>query len=50
MKSVTNAVGADDAGDIYRQAQRRIDMAVSKGLLHPNTAARRKSRLAKKLG
>ena len=37
-------------GELYRSAQKRIDMAVTKGLLHPNTAARRKSRLAKKVG
>ena len=49
MKAVTNAAGTDGADDLYRQAQKRIDMAVSKGLLHPNTAARRKARLAKKL-
>ena len=50
IKAVTSAVGSDeDAGDLYQAAQKRIDMAVSKGLVHPNTAARRKSRLAKKL-
>jgi small subunit ribosomal protein S20 len=27
-------------------AQKRIDMAVTKGVLHKNTAARRKSRLS----
>lgn len=32
-----------------RQAQQRIDMAASKGLVHKNTAARRKSRLAKQV-
>ena len=50
IKAVTNADGTADEGvDLYRLAQKRIDMAVTKGLLHPNTAARRKSRLAKKL-
>jgi small subunit ribosomal protein S20 len=37
------------AGDFYRAAQRDIDRAVAKGILHKNTAARRKSRLASKL-
>jgi small subunit ribosomal protein S20 len=50
IKAVTNAVANnEDAGELYHAAQKRIDMAVTKGLLHPNTAARRKSRLAKKL-
>jgi small subunit ribosomal protein S20 len=50
IKAVTNAVGTgDEAAETYRAAQKRIDMAVSKGLVHPNTAARRKSRLAKKV-
>jgi small subunit ribosomal protein S20 len=48
IKAVTTST-TEDAGDIYRAAQKRIDMAVTKGLLHPNTAARRKSRLARKL-
>lgn len=40
---------ADTAADLYRAAQKRIDMAASKGILSKKTAARRKSRLAKKL-
>jgi ribosomal protein S20 len=28
---------------------KRLDMAASKGIIHPNAAARRKSRLMKKL-
>jgi ribosomal protein S20 len=31
-----------------RQAQAKIDSAVSKGVLHKKTAARKKSRLAKR--
>ena len=37
------------AGSAYIQAQQEIDKAVAKGLLHRNTAARRKSRLIKGL-
>lgn len=50
-----NAVELAESGDAaaaetaLRDAQQRIDMAVSKGLLHKNTAARRKSRLAKQV-
>ncbi len=47
--SVKKAQGAegDDAADAYREAQQKIDKAVAKGVLHPKTAARKKSRLAK---
>ena len=38
---------ADAAETALRDAHKRIDMAASKGLLHKNTAARRKARLAK---
>ena len=41
--------GADDVEERYRLAQKRIDMAVAKGILHKKTAARRKSRLAKRI-
>ena len=51
IKAVSTPAGTgEEAEGLYRAAQKKIDMAVSKGLLHPNTAARRKSRLAKKLG
>jgi small subunit ribosomal protein S20 len=43
------AAGADDAADLVKAAQKRIDSAASKGVIHKNAAARRKSRLAKKL-
>jgi small subunit ribosomal protein S20 len=41
--------GADDAEELVRQANRQIDKAASKGVIHANAAARRKSRLTKKL-
>jgi small subunit ribosomal protein S20 len=41
--------GADDAETRARLAQKRIDKAAAKGVIHPNAAARRNSRLAKKL-
>src|SRR5687768_8343298 len=51
---VKNAVkaaetGADDVVERQRQAQKRIDMAAAKGVIHKNAAARRKSRLAKRI-
>ena len=38
-----------DSATVVREAIRAIDRAVTKGIIHPNTAARRKSSLARKL-
>jgi len=38
--------GAENAADLAKQAQKRLDEAASKGVIHPNQAARRKARLA----
>ena len=51
---VRNAVaateeGADDVEELARLAISRIDRAASKGVIHRNAAARRKSRLAKRV-
>ena len=40
--------GAEDRQEAVRVAIKKIVQAVAKGLLHKNTAARRKSALAKK--
>ena len=42
--------GAEDAADRVRAAVKRIDSAATKGVIHKNAAARRKSRLMKKMG
>jgi small subunit ribosomal protein S20 len=42
--------GADDAAALTRAAVKRIDTAATKGVIHKNAAARRKSRLMKKAG
>jgi len=49
--AVKDARAADGAStpDAVREAIRTIDKAVSRGVLHRNTAARRKSALARKL-
>ena len=39
--------GVETAGESVRIAQKRIDKAASKGVIHKNQAARRKSRLMK---
>jgi small subunit ribosomal protein S20 len=41
--------GAEDAVEATRIAMKRIDKAAAKGVIHKNEAARRKSRLAKRL-
>ncbi|MFM7068046.1 MAG: 30S ribosomal protein S20 [Actinomycetes bacterium] len=41
--------GAENATELHRLAVQKIDSAVNKGVMHKNTAARRKSRLAKRL-
>jgi small subunit ribosomal protein S20 len=40
---------AEAAEEATRQAVRDLDMAASRGVLHPKNAARRKSRLMKQL-
>jgi len=47
--SVAATEVAENAAELVRAAQKRIDSAASKGVIHKNAAARRKSRLAKKL-
>lgn len=49
VKTATKAAGSETAGDALKVAQKRLDMAAAKGIIHKNQAARRKSRLAKKL-
>jgi small subunit ribosomal protein S20 len=39
----------ESALDALQAAQKRLDMAASKGIIHNNQAARRKSRLMKQL-
>ena len=47
IKKVEAAAAAGDpTDDLYRSAQQKIDTAASKGVLHPKTAARKKSRLS----
>ncbi len=43
------AASAEQAGEMLKNAQAIVDHAADKGYIHKNTAARRKSRLAKAL-
>jgi len=52
VKQADQAVAGTDvnaAKDAIYLAQKKLDKAVTKGLIHKNAAARKKSRLAKKL-
>jgi len=51
VKTAVRSGGSQDetAADLLRIAQRRLDKAASKGIIHKNQAARRKSRLMKQL-
>ena len=40
--------GSDDVAEATKAAVKRIDTAATKGVIHKNAAARRKSRLMKK--
>jgi small subunit ribosomal protein S20 len=40
---------AEETRDAYRTTAKKLDQAAAKGIIHPNTAARKKSRLAKAL-
>ena len=43
--TAAEAGDSDKANEALMQAQKRFDMAVTKGVIHKNTAARRKARL-----
>jgi small subunit ribosomal protein S20 len=46
LKRVRSATSADQAATAYQSAVTLLDRAARKGLIHPNNAARHKSRLA----
>ena len=48
VKRAAGAVGTDEADDAVKAAIKRIDTAATKGVIHKNAAARKKSRLMKK--
>jgi small subunit ribosomal protein S20 len=51
VKTARTALGeaAADARAVVTEAIRTLDKAVTKGVIHPNTAARKKSALARRL-
>jgi small subunit ribosomal protein S20 len=51
-KKIEHALGAgrrDEAQGLFRTLIKRLDQAAAKHVIHPNTAARQKSRFAHKL-
>ena len=49
IKKVLSTTKKEDASSIYSNTVRIIDKAVSKNLIHKNTAARRKSQITRHL-
>lgn len=49
VRNAQSTVGTPEGEDNLRLAIKRIDMAAAKGIIHPNSAARRKSRLMRQL-
>jgi small subunit ribosomal protein S20 len=47
VKTATRAAGSDDAAAAAQLAQKRLDKAAAKRIIHKNQAARRKSRMMK---
>ena len=52
IRKFNNAVENEEkelSKELYREVTKKLDKAASKGIIHANTAARRKSNLAKKI-
>jgi small subunit ribosomal protein S20 len=49
FRTAADAGDKDKAGELLRHASRRLDKAVSKGVIHKNQAANRKSAMASRL-
>jgi small subunit ribosomal protein S20 len=49
VKSAVAVAGTDEGPEAAQLAQKRLDKAASKGIIHKNQAARRKSRMMKQV-
>jgi small subunit ribosomal protein S20 len=49
FREAADAGNTDEAGSLLRSASRALDKAASKGVIHPNQAANKKSAMAKRL-
>jgi small subunit ribosomal protein S20 len=50
FREAAEAGNTDEATTLLRSASRALDKAASKGVIHPNQAANRKSAMAKRIG
>jgi small subunit ribosomal protein S20 len=50
FNEASEAGNTEAAAELMRDASRKLDKAVSKGVIHKNQAANRKSAIAKRLG
>ncbi|MEU4245278.1 30S ribosomal protein S20 [Actinoplanes sp. NPDC026619] len=50
LNEASEAGNVDSATTLLRAASRQLDIAVSKGVIHKNQAANRKSAIAKRVG
>ncbi len=48
-KTATRTIGSEENDEAVRMAIKKLDKAAAKGIIHPNAAARRKSRLMAKV-
>lgn len=48
-KNAVSTAGTSEGQENLRMAMKKIDVAAAKGIIHPNAAARRKSRLMRKI-
>ena len=49
VRTAETTAGSAEGAESLRMAVKRIDKAAAKGIIHPNSAARRKSRLMRRL-
>ena len=49
VKNAVASAGTESNAEDVRLAIKRLDMAAAKGIIHPNAAARRKSRLMRRV-
>ena len=49
IKKFRGLLGSKDEKVAFLEAEKQLDRAGRKGIIHPNTAARHKSRMAKRL-
>ena len=49
VKSAVSAAGTENEAEALRLAVKRIDKAAAKGVIHKNAAARKKSRLTRRI-